>query len=196
MTPTVRDRVRAVTEQPTLTAQGAQEVFNCQPSMYYWLLEHPDQAARLWKMLGAKVADIQDQGSGRFSWQDGQGSSLHWDLVHKSPTQRIWYAEGMVKPAMLLPASQVRAVVVLNLNEGQDSLGRPAMKHQVKFALRADGMAVALAARIMGASAPKAAEQYVGQIETFFAALAWYLDEHPRKAEVLMEKLHKGEDGR
>jgi hypothetical protein len=33
------------------------------------------------------------------------------------------------------------------------------------------------------------AEEYVGQMEMFFGALAWYLTEHPDKAMVLFEGL-------
>jgi hypothetical protein len=180
-----------VVEQPTLSARGPVEVFACRPATYVWLLDHPDQASRLWKMLGARVADIQDVGGGRFAWQDGQGSSIHWDTVWQTPQMRIWYAEGQVKPAMLLPASPVRTVIVLHLVEGRDGRGRPALRHQVELYLRADGAAVALAARMLGASAPKVAEQYVGQIETFFAGLAWYLDENPKQAETLFEQLRQ-----
>jgi hypothetical protein len=57
--------------------------------------------------------------------------------------------------------------------------------------LHTDSHAVAVAARILGASAPHAGEQVVGQIEMFYGALAWYLDQHPRQAEDLFIQIRR-----
>ena len=42
-----------------------------------------------------------------------------------------------------------------------------------------------------GFSAPHLAQQYVGQMQMFYGALAWYLNQHPRHAEVLFEQLRR-----
>src|SRR5947209_18774224 len=60
----LREVVRAVVEHPTLATAGPVEIFNCQPTMYRWLLDHPDQAVQLWRCLGAKCTEIRDQGDG------------------------------------------------------------------------------------------------------------------------------------
>jgi hypothetical protein len=187
----VRDRARLVLERPTLAVQGPVEVFCCDPETYAWLLDRPDQAVKLWRGLGAKCADIQDRGNGRMGYRDELGSDVHWDTVLSGPMQRVWYAEGVVKPAVLLPAAQVQAILVLDFVAGFDGAGRPAVKHQMHLVLHTDSHAVALATRFLGASAPRVAEQYVGQIETFFGALAWYLDQHPDKAKELFAEIEK-----
>jgi hypothetical protein len=187
----VRGRVRAVVERPTLQTRGPAETFVCQPPLYHWLLDHPDLAVRLWRCLGAKCTDIRAEGPDRFGWGDGQGSAVHWTTVLRKPGQRVWYAEGSVKPGPLLPAVPVRAVVVLHLREGRDAEGHTTLRHQVELTLHTDSHAAALAARLMGASAPRVAEQYVAQIEMFFAALAWYLDQYPKQAEMLFAQLQR-----
>jgi hypothetical protein len=151
---------------------------------------------RLWRRLGAKVADVQDQGGGRFGWADDKGSEVHWDCVLDAPGRRVWYAEGSVKPGLLLPAVPVRAVLALDYTEGRDVKGRPALRHQAELVVRTDSKAVALAARLMGSSAPHAAEQFLGQVEMFFGALAWHLDQHPDEAEKLFADLQKPEPRR
>jgi hypothetical protein len=134
---------------------------------------------------------VQDLGGGRFGWSDGQGSEVHWDCVLDAPRRRVWLAEGKVKPALLMPAVPVRAVVVMDYAEGHDSKGRPAVRHQASLLVHADGKAVALGARLMGSSATHAAEQFLGQLEMFYAAMAWYLDQHPDEAEKLFAELKK-----
>ena len=185
-----RARVNAVLEHPTLRSHGRVETFTCQPSVYDWLLDHPDMAVRLWRLLGAKCADILPEGGDRYVWKDG-GSVVHWDTILKRPGLRVWYAEGEVRPGVLLPAAPVRAVAVLRYGDGHADDGRPSVRHQVEVTLHTDNHAVALAARIFGASAPRAAEQLTSQIEMFYAALAWYLDRHPRHAEVLFAQLRR-----
>jgi hypothetical protein len=185
-----RARVKAVLDQPTLRSRGPVETFTCQPAVYDWLLDHPDLAVRLWRLLGAKCTDILPEGNDRFVWKDGP-SRVHWDTVLKRPGLRIWYAEGDLRPGTHLPGATVRAVAVLRFSEGKVSDGRTTLRHQVELTLHTDSHAVALAARILGASAPKAGEQVVGQIEMFYAALAWYLDQHPRHAEALFAQLRR-----
>ena len=192
--PPLRERVRAVLDRPTLSSRGPLEAFHCKPTLYYWLLDHPDMAMHLWRGLGAKCTDIQSSGEGNFLWKDAQNGEVHWQTIVRTAKQRVWYAEGRVKPGVMLPAVSLRAVVVLNHQEGNDGNGKPAVRHQMDMILYTDSRAVNLATRIFGASAPRLAEEYVGQMEMFFGALAWYLSEHPDKAKTLFDGL-KQSDG-
>jgi hypothetical protein len=187
-----RQRVRAVIEQPTLSARGPLEMFTCQPSMYHWLLDHPDQTVKLWRRLGAKCIDIEDRENGRFAWKEGL-SEVHWDLVRDAPRQRVWYAEGQVKPSLLLPMVSLRAVLVLDFAEGKDGNGQLAVRHQMHLIVHTDSRAVALATRMMGDSAPKMADQFLGQLQMFYAAMAWYLDQHPDKQEKMFATLQQAD---
>jgi hypothetical protein len=189
LAPSVRERVRIVIEHPTLSSRGPLEAFHCRPALYYWLLDHPDLAVNLWRGLGAKCTDIQARGDGSFMWKDAQNGEVHWQTIVRTPKQRVWYAEGRVKAGLMLPAVSIRAVVVLNHQEGSDGKGKPAVRHQMDMILHTDSRAVSLATRLFGASAPRLAEEYVAQLEMFFGALAWYLSEHPNKATALFQEL-------
>ncbi|MHB1424317.1 MAG: hypothetical protein ACYC3I_14175 [Gemmataceae bacterium] len=192
--PPIRDSVRTVLEHPTLSSHGPLEAFHCRPSVYYWLLDHPDLAMHLWRSLGAKCTEIQAHGDGSFFWKDAQNGEMHWQTVVRTAKQRVWYAEGRVKAGMMLPAVSVRAVVVLNHQEGSDGSGKPAVRHRMDMILHTDSRAVSLATRLFGASAPRMAEEYVAQLEMFFGALAWYLTEHPDKAAKLFKELNLSQE--
>jgi hypothetical protein len=183
-------RVRPVVEQPTVAAHGPMEIFTCQPSMYHWLLDHPDQAVKLWRRLGAKCIEIQDQGAGRFSWKDG-ASEVHWEVVQDGPRRRVWYAEGQVKPGLLLPTVPFKAILVLDYAEGKDSSGRPAVRHQMQMILHTDSKVVALATKLVGDSAPKSAEKFLAQLQMFYAAMSWFLDQHPDRADKMFAALQQ-----
>ena len=155
LAPPLRERVRSVLAHPTLSSRGPLEAFHCRPVLYYWLLDHPDVAMRMWRGLGAKCTDIQALGNGNFMWKDAQNGEVHWQTIVRGPKQRVWYAEGRVKAGVMLPSVSIRAVVVLNHQEGTDGHGKPAMRHQMDMILHTDSRAVSLATRLFGASAPR-----------------------------------------
>lgn len=184
--PRVRDATRLALEKPTLFAHGPAETFACEPGVYYWFLEHPDRAVLAWRRLGAKCISITDRGGGRFGWSDENGSDVVWETVHHDRNVRIWFAEGKARPGPLLPLVPVRAVVVLHHSEGRDRNGGPVLHHQTDMFLRTDSTAASLVSKLMGPSAPRMAEQCLGQMQMFFAGLAWYLHRHPERAELLL----------
>jgi hypothetical protein len=184
--PGPREAVRRVLERPTLSTPGPVEVFRGKLPLYYWLLDHPDQGVRLWRALGARCMEITAAGDGRFHWSDGQGTDIQWETVFRSPQVRVWYAEGSSKPASLLPAVPMRAVVVLHHDVVRDGDVRPIIRHHADLFLQTDSKTARLIARLLGPSAPRLAEQGVAQMELFFSALVWYFDRHPERAEALL----------
>src|SRR5436190_1378404 len=180
--PALRPGVQSVLERPSLTSRAGCEQFNCVPAMYCHLLGHPEQAVKLWRLVGAKVADIEEMGKGTYRYTDGQGSDVRWHAVPCGPGLHLWYAEGKAKAARLLPAASFKAVLVMQYQSGRDEDGAIAVKHQVHFVLRAESRAVALATKILGSSAPRLLEQYLGGLQTFYAGLSWYLSNDDARA--------------
>jgi hypothetical protein len=191
LAPKLRERVRMVVDHTTLVAGGPSETFVCAPGTYHWLLDHPDQTARLWRLMGVRTAGIQESGPESFAWEDGQGSRIRWEVAEHSARRHVWYAEGEVKATVWLPKLAVKAVLVAEHAEGHDGQGHPVVRHHMTLLLHTDSRAAAATARIIGASAPRLAEQYLGQVETFFGGMAWYLDSHPEHARALTEQLRR-----
>lgn len=183
--------VRPLLQRPTLRSTGPVETFRCSPMTYYWLLENPDQTAKLWREIGATCADIRRRAPGVFAWRGENGSEVVWQIIHRGPNRHVWYAEGEVQPGALLPAVSVKAIVCAGHVELRDADGSPVVRHQMELIIKTSNHVAALATKILGASAPRMAEDYVGQIEMFFAAMAWYLDQNPDKAARLFEKIRQ-----
>jgi hypothetical protein len=182
-----REGVKTTLEKPALFTQGPVENFICAPHFYYWLLEHPDRGVLAWRRLGAQCVMIVDRGAGRFGWTDEHGSDLQWEAVYHSNDSHIWYAEGKVRPAPLLPLVPVKAVVVLRYSEQTGPNGEKMMQHQADMFLHTDSAGAALATKLLGAAAPRMAEQCVSQMQMFFAGLAWYVHRYPDQAPTLLK---------
>jgi hypothetical protein len=182
----MRERVRQVLEHPTLCGHGPAEAFAGQPALYDWLLDHPDRGVQAWRRMGARCTEIADRGQGRFGWTDGHGSEILWQTVHNSPTLRVWYAEGKVRPGRLLPAVPVQLVILMRHGKRAVEPDHTLIFHQSHAFVLTDSKAATVVTRMLGDSAPRMAEQCLGQMETFFSSLVWYLDQHPERAEKLL----------
>lgn len=181
LTPQAQHQLRQVVDHASLTASGQPEAFNSSPELYAWLLEYPAVAVKLWQTLGAKVSDIEER-NGRYKWTDDQGSEVWWHIALRAPGLHVWYAEGKVKPALLVPMTAFRAVVVLEYTLGKDTKGKQAIRHQAHFIMRSDSRALSLATRLLGKQAPRMTEQYLGQLQTFYGGMAWYLGQDEERA--------------
>jgi hypothetical protein len=182
----LRESIRIVLARPTLFTRGPAEMFPCRPAQYYWLLEHPDRAMLAWLRLGAKCLPITARGDGRFGWVDDQGSDFSWETVYHNDHLRVWYAEGKVRPAPMLPLVPVRSVVMLRHVGGRDEHGGEVMHHQADIFLQTDSRTAFLVMKMLGASAPRLAQEGAAQLQLFFAGLAWYLERHPERADTLL----------
>lgn len=181
-----QQEVRQVLQGPTVAARAPAETFACRPENYYHFLDHPDQAVRAWRKLGAKCVTITDRGAGQFGWNDELGSEVTWETVFRGPNLRIWYAHGKVRPSAMFPMVPVQVVVVLHHAEKKSAEGDNAIEHHSEVFLHTDSKTAALFARMMGSSSARLAEQGLSQMQLFFSALCWYLDQHPQRAAMLM----------
>jgi len=184
--PAHRERMRVVVEKPTLARAGITETFSCRPDLYAWLLDHPDKTSGMWRKLGARCVVIEEVRPDSFSWSDPDHGFVNYKLVHRSDGVRIWFAEGKVKAAALMPATGFQAVLMARYRTGRDGDGDPAVRHQYHLYLKTDGKAAALAAKFLGASAPKLMDQFVGQLQMFFQGLAWLAEDQPARVRGVM----------
>lgn len=187
LSPEHREAIAAIIQRPALNCYGPVETFLAKPNYYSWLLDHPDATTVLWQKLGAKCLPIQSTGENSFRWRDPDHGQISWTMVHKDPEMRIWLASGRVRPTKLMPTSNVEAVLVARYQTGKTSQDRPAVRHQYQLFLRTDSRATAMAARFLGASVPKLAEQYMAQLQLFFHGMAWLDEEQPRRSQRLVE---------
>jgi hypothetical protein len=145
-----------------------------------------------WRRLGARCQSITDKGKGSFAWNDGYGSEIRWQTAYDSDAVRVWFAEGKVKPALLMPALPVQIVVILRHGKRPETADRMLIFHQADVFLQTDSKTAVLMTKMLGNSAPRLAEQGISQLETFFSGLVWYMDHHPERAEKLFaEKMEK-----
>lgn len=183
-----REAAQHILDKASFAARGPAEVFQGKPGHYLWLLDHPHRAVTAWRRLGAKCVSIQPKGIGQFSWVDDAGSEVVWEAVLKSPTMRIWLAEGKVRPGPVLPLVPVKAMVVLRHHEAKMADGTTALHHQADLFVHTDSKTAHMLLRMLGPSSARMAEEGLGQLQLFFSGLVWYFERHPEEVKELLKE--------
>jgi hypothetical protein len=183
-----RALAHSILEHPTLAARGPSERFPCRPDQYYWFLEHPDRAVTAWRRLGAKCVNITARGDGQFGWSDENGGDLVWRTVHRGSGIHVWFAEGKVRAVPALPLVPVKALLVMRYGEAKNADGKATIEHHADLFLLTDSKTAATFTKMLGQSAPRLAEQGLGQLQMFFSGLSWYFLRHPEQVDVLLKQ--------
>src|SRR5262245_53173117 len=182
--PALREKVKKTITQPTLVTHAPVEEFDASPAMYEWLMEHPDRAAAAWQRLGVNCQPIADRGKGLFGWSDDHGSDVSWSIVSRSPTCRIWYAEGQVKVSPRAPMIPVRSVVIIRYELPNQPNGK--IRHEIDAFCWADSRIATMAYRMFGQTADRMAGEAAEQLQLFFSSISKYVAEHPDQSDRLL----------
>jgi hypothetical protein len=177
--PKYRTDVASVMAKPTITARHAEEPFAANPTVYQWLLEHPDRAAVAWERIGVPCLPIRERAPGVYEFKDENGSDVSWQAVGSFAEGRVWFASGKVKPGALMPTVPVKAVVVARYPNVPQADGTKKIAPTASLYFQTDSRAAATVLRIAGPAAPRMAEDGAEQMLFFFSGLARYLDKHP-----------------
>ncbi len=182
----IRKKVSEVLKSPTLYTHGPTEKFVASPTVYRWLLDHPDRAVGGWRKLGANCIEIENRGNGYFGYKDELGSDVTWTSIHTGPALRVWYAEGSVKMSRFLPTVPVQCVVIMRHPVVGRTKEGTMMQQRADVFIRTNSRATAVLTRLLGPSVPRIAKRGATQLQMFFGAMAWYCDKNPTKASALL----------
>jgi hypothetical protein len=181
-----RTDVAAVMAKPTISAKHSEEPFAANPTVYQWLLEHPDRAAVAWERIGVPCLPIKERSPGLYEFKDENGSDVTWQAVGTFAEGRVWYASGKVKPGALMPTVPVKAVVVARYPNVTQADGSKKIAPTASVYFQTESRAAATVLRIAGPAAPRMAEDGAEQMLFFFSGLARYLDKHPDQTAAIL----------
>jgi hypothetical protein len=181
-----RTDVAAVMAKPTISARHTEEPFAANPTVYQWLLEHPDRAAVAWERVGVPCLPIKERTPGVYEFKDDNGSDVSWQAVGTFAEGRVWYASGKVKSGALMPTVPVKAVVVVRYPNVTQADGTKKIAPTASVYFQTDSRAAAMVLRIAGPAAPRLAEDGAEQMLFFFSGLARYLDKHPDQTAAIL----------
>src|SRR5690606_18100950 len=89
-----RQKVMAVTSQTAIYRRLPTVVFECDPTLYRFLVDHPDLVVNIWEVLGISQVSLRRTGDHTFKADDGVGTLGDVEFLYRGKNLHIVYADG------------------------------------------------------------------------------------------------------
>ena len=171
-----RHRLESIVKQAFASTQMDYEPYVARPEIFEYLLDHPDFATHVTRLLRAARYRIWREG-GALWLDDGWGVRGTFSAVYIEPGLRLIYAEGAYQSA--LPDIRGRAVVALAYKFQPTADGR----HQVSTTLisfvQIDSAVVRAIGRVGAPIVQKKADREARQLLKVFAKVSRAIEDNP-----------------
>jgi hypothetical protein len=172
-----RERLRPVTEAPSLAVKVAGEPFVARREVFEYLLDHPEFATHVTRSLKLARYKIWRTPSG-LSIDDGWGTVGTFELVHAGEGLRLMYARGVYQQR-ILPDIHGQAVVLIDYDTQPARDGRSTISTAVTGFVRLDSRILNMASRLATSVATAKGEKEARRLVRVFARATSAIDADP-----------------
>lgn len=172
-----RARVQPVTDQPSLAVKVDGEPFVARREVFEYLLDHPDFATHVTRVLKLARYRIWRTPAG-LSIDDGWGTVGTFELVHAATGLRLMYAKGIYQQR-ILPDIHGQAVVLIDFDTEPAGGGRSTISTAVTGFVRLDSRILNLASKLATSVASQKGEKEARRLVKLFARASRAIDADP-----------------
>ncbi len=122
--PADRAKVDAVLENISVFRRMPQKVIDCDPSMYLFLIRHPDVIVNIWELMKISKLQLRQTDDRRFTLSEPDGVTVKLEFVHQSFDTHVLYGEGTYRGPLLARPVKGRGVLVLKTGYVRETNGR------------------------------------------------------------------------
>ena len=175
LAPEARRKVGGVLDGYAFHRRTDVQVFRADPALYCYMIERPEATAALWRAVGIANAGVWRAGDGRFSVDDGQGTTGVGEILYQDHELHVLYAhgayDGPVFPAL------VRAGLLIIVRSGffRDTDGHVYVSHRADIFVKPDSEATRVLTRGLRTVAAGLAEERMSEALELVALMARYL---------------------
>lgn len=108
-----RERVTRVAEHASVFRRLPTQLIRCEPTLYLFLIEHPDVVVNIWNVLGMSEVSLQRTAKDKYRADDKSGTLGDAELVYRSHGEHVVYSRGTYEGNMF--TRKVRGECVLSL---------------------------------------------------------------------------------
>jgi hypothetical protein len=189
MPPAERARLERLAEAASVATRVETEPFVTRREIFEYLLDHPELATHVTRTLRLARYRIWHTADGMFL-DDGWGATGHFSIVHAAAGQRVMYARGAYRQAML-PTINGEAVAMIEYDVTPTGRGRDVVRATVSGFVKLDSGLLALATKIAGPIAQQKADLEARRLMRTFARASRAIEDAPAD---LYERLRQRPD--
>lgn len=172
-----RARLEAVAQAAAVSTHVAADPFVGRPEVFQFLLDHPEFASRVTRVLKVARYRIWREADG-LHLDDGWGAVGRFDVVYAAGGTRVMYARGVYQKR-LLPDIHGEAVVMIEYLVRPGPEGKRVIAANVTGFVKLDSGFLSLAAKLATPLARAKAEREAKLLVKVFAKVSRAADEQP-----------------
>jgi hypothetical protein len=186
----VRARIQPVTDNASLSVKVPGEAFVARREVFEYLLDHPELASHLARMLKYARYKIWRTPSG-LGIDDGWGTVGTFEVVHSSTGLRLMQARGVYQHK-ILPDIHGEAVVVIDYTvQPAAPEGKSLISPTVAGYVRLDSRFLTIATKVAASAATAKGEKEARRLVKVFAKTTYAVEQDPAG---VIEKLRQRPD--
>jgi len=172
-----RARLDRLAEAAAVSTRVDTEPFLTRREIFDYLLDHPDFASHVTRTLRLGRYKIWKTPEGMYL-DDGWGATGHFAVIHTAARQRVMYARGAYRQAVL-PAINGEAVVMIEYAATPAGDGRDRVRATVSGFVKLDSATLTMAMKVAAPIAQKKADLEARRLMRTFARVSRVIDDNP-----------------
>jgi hypothetical protein len=172
-----RTRLEAITQTASVSTRVEADPFAARPDVFQFLLDHPEFATRVTRVLKVARYRIWREADG-LHIDDGWGAVGRFDIVYAASGTRVMYARGVYQKRFL-PDIHGEAVVMIEYAVRPGADGRAMIAPVVTGFVKLDSGFLAAALKVVTPIARAKADREARQLVKVFAKVTQAIDEQP-----------------
>jgi hypothetical protein len=172
-----RGRLEAIAQAAAVSTRVDAEPFPARPAVFQFLLDHPEFASRVTRVLKVARYRVWREADG-LHLDDGWGAVGRFDVVHATGSVRVMYARGVYQQR-LLPDIHGEAVVMIEYAAHPTPDGKHVIASTVTGFVKLDSGFLAAATKLLTPLARAKADREARLLVRVFAKVCRATDEKP-----------------
>lgn len=170
-----RAKVESVTGDNVLFRRLPTQTIECDPSMYLFLVEHPDVIVNLWELLDISDVKLRRTGDDSFFADDGQGTQGNAEYFYRSHDLHLLYCDGLYQGPVFNRKIRGRCVLLLQTRYVTEPSGKNFVTCRVDAFIHLDNVSMELLVKtfqpLVGPVADHNFRETAGFVETLNRAV-------------------------
>jgi len=187
--PEGRSKVKSVLSNLTVFRRMPTRVIDCDPSLYLFLVEHPDVLVNIWEVLRISNLEVRQSQRNLYRLTEPEGTAARFEFLHRSPETHVIYAEGTYEGPLFARPAQGRCVMVLRTGYVRETNGRYYITARLDAFLTVDHGGAELFAKTFHSLLGRTADINFVQTMAFLGSLSRTAEVNSRGVQRLSTKL-------
>jgi hypothetical protein len=189
-----RIKVGAVLANTTIFRRLPVETIECDPTLFVFLIEHPDVVVNMWEALGVSEVELLRAGDSVFDASDKAGTRGRIEYLYHGPQLHLVYADGTYTGSLFARPVRGRCVLLLRSSYSKTSDGRPIVRCNIDAFLHLENIGASVLAKTFQPLVTTSADHNFRETTAFLASVHRAAESNYSGMQRLTEKLTNVDD--